>query len=44
MTHPSFITVTRGTAPLVVSLPHTGTDIPDEIAGDLVSPWLARKD
>ncbi|WP_029349647.1 N-formylglutamate deformylase [Bosea sp. 117] len=44
MTHPSFISVHRGTAPLVVSLPHTGTDIPDKIAGDLVSPWLARKD
>lgn len=39
-----FLAITRGTAPLVVSLPHTGTDIPDEIAGDLVSPWLARKD
>lgn len=44
MTHPAFISVHRGTAPLVVSLPHTGTDIPDEIAVDLVSPWLARKD
>ncbi len=44
MTHPAFISVTRGTAPLVVSLPHTGTDIPDEIAGDLVSHWIARKD
>ncbi|ADH90839.1 N-formylglutamate amidohydrolase [Ancylobacter novellus DSM 506] len=41
---PSFISVHRGTAPLVVSLPHTGTDIPDEIAGDLVSEWIARKD
>ncbi|MDF2617475.1 MAG: N-formylglutamate amidohydrolase [Xanthobacteraceae bacterium] len=44
MTHPAFISVTRGTAPLVVSLPHTGTDIPDEIAGDLASNWIARKD
>ncbi|MCS0496074.1 N-formylglutamate deformylase [Ancylobacter sp. MQZ15Z-1] len=44
MSHPDFITVHRGTAPLVVSLPHTGTDIPEEIAGDLVSPWMARKD
>ncbi|MBS7544414.1 N-formylglutamate deformylase [Ancylobacter oerskovii] len=42
--HPAFLTVIRGTAPLVVSLPHTGTDIPDDIAGNLVSPWLARKD
>lgn len=44
MNAPSFISVHRGTAPLVVSLPHTGTEIPEEIAGDLVSPWLARKD
>ncbi|MFT0861824.1 N-formylglutamate deformylase [Ancylobacter sp. G4_0304] len=44
MTNPSFISVHRGTAPLVLSLPHTGTDIPDDIAADLVSPWLARKD
>ncbi|MDQ0509356.1 N-formylglutamate deformylase [Ancylobacter amanitiformis] len=44
MTHPSFLTVLRGSAPLVLSLPHTGTDIPEDIADDLVSPWLARKD
>jgi N-formylglutamate deformylase len=34
----------RGEAPLIVSLPHTGTDIPDDIEAKLVSPWLARKD
>lgn len=44
MGHPDFLTVIRGTAPLVVSLPHTGTDLPAEIADDLVSPWRARKD
>jgi len=44
MSHPDWITVTRGTAPLVVSLPHTGTDLPDEILPDLASEWLARKD
>ncbi len=44
MTTPDWLSVTRGTAPLIVSFPHTGTDIPDEITGDLVSPWLARKD
>jgi formiminoglutamase len=44
MTHPDWITVARGTAPLIVSLPHTGTDLPDAIVPDLVSPWLARKD
>jgi formiminoglutamase len=39
-----FVEVTRGSAPLVVSIPHTGTDIPPEIEADLVSRWLARKD
>lgn len=39
-----WLTITRGDAPLVVSLPHTGTTIPDAIAATLVSPWLARKD
>src|SRR5258708_1498076 len=41
---PSWLTVRRGNAPLLVSLPHTGTEIPQEFAADLVSPWLARKD
>lgn len=39
-----WLTVTRGEAPLVVSLPHTGTEIPPEYERGLVSPWLARKD
>ena len=34
----------EGRAPLLVSLPHTGTDIPPAIEARLVSPWLARKD
>lgn len=38
-----WLTVRRGDAPLVVSFPHTGTDLPEDVAG-LVSPWLARKD
>jgi N-formylglutamate deformylase len=33
-----------GDAPLIVAFPHTGTAIPAEIEGRLVSPWLARKD
>ncbi len=41
---PDWISVTRGEAPLVLSLPHTGTDIPADCAAGLVSPWLARKD
>jgi len=39
-----WLSVTRGRAPLVVSLPHTGLEIPSEIESRLVSPWLARKD
>ena len=39
-----WLSVTPQEAPLVVSFPHTGTLIPDEYAGGLVSPWLARKD
>ncbi len=36
--------VHRGGVPLIVSLPHTGTEIPPEIESRLVSAWLARKD
>lgn len=39
-----FIDILRGPAPLLLSIPHTGTDIPDDVAGGLASPWLARKD
>jgi formiminoglutamase len=39
-----WLTVTRGDAPLVVSFPHTGTDIPAEFEDGLVAPWLSRKD
>ena len=34
----------HGDAPLLVSFPHTGTEIPADIEANLVSPWLARKD
>ena len=34
----------HGDAPLVVSFPHTGVEIPEKIEENLVSPWLARKD
>lgn len=40
----SWLRVSRGEAPLVVSFPHTGTEIPADIEARLVSPWLARKD
>jgi formiminoglutamase len=39
-----WLSLTRGTAPLLLALPHTGTLIPDECVGDFRSPWLARKD
>ena len=39
-----WLAVHHGDSPLVVSFPHTGTDIPPDIETRLVSPWLARKD
>ena len=39
-----FLDIHRGDAPLVVGFPHTGTDLPPELEGAFVSPWLARKD
>lgn len=39
-----WLEVHRGDGPLVVSFPHTGTDIPPELEPRFVSPWLARKD
>ncbi|WP_353640890.1 N-formylglutamate deformylase [Mesorhizobium sp. WSM2239] len=38
-----WLTVTRGDAPLLVSLPHTGTDLAD-IEPRLVSRWLGQRD
>jgi formiminoglutamase len=40
----NFLSVTRGDAPLLVSIPHAGTAIPREIEDRLVSPWTGRKD
>jgi formiminoglutamase len=39
-----WLTVARGDAPLIVSIPHAGTHIPPEIESELASSWLARKD
>jgi N-formylglutamate deformylase len=39
-----WLEVRRGSAPVVVSFPHTGTTVPADIETRLVSPWLARKD
>jgi formiminoglutamase len=42
--HPPWLAVEPRDAPLIVSFPHTGTDIPPDIEARCVSPWLARKD
>ena len=39
-----WLEIRRGQAPLLVSIPHTGTDIPDEFQAGLLSLWRARKD
>ena len=44
LTPPEWLAVHHGDAPLIVSFPHTGTEIPPEIESNLVSPWLGRKD
>jgi N-formylglutamate deformylase len=41
---PAWLTVRQGSAPLLLCMPHTGTDIPPAIEARLVSAWLARKD
>jgi formiminoglutamase len=40
----AWLEVYSGDAPLIVSMPHTGTEIPGDIERRFVSPWLARKD
>ena len=40
----NLFTLRRGEAPLILSMPHGGTEIPEEFAGCFVSGWLARKD
>lgn len=41
---PAWLTVSPGDTPLLVSMPHCGTEIPPDVELALVSPWLARKD
>lgn len=40
----NLFTLHRGQSPLILSIPHAGTEIPDEFSGVFVSDWLARKD
>ena len=39
-----WLSIARGDAPLIVSIPHAGTQIPPDIESEFVSHWLARKD
>jgi formiminoglutamase len=39
-----WLTIRRGDAPLIVSVPHAGTDIPADVEAALVSPWIGRQD
>jgi len=43
-TQPEWLTVHEGDAPLIVSFPHTGSELPHDLIGDYHSPWLARRD
>jgi N-formylglutamate deformylase len=42
--HPDWLELDSGGAAVMVSIPHSGTDIPASIEATLVDPWLARKD
>src|SRR5580765_5017178 len=39
-----WLTVRRGSAPLLLCMPHTGTDIPPPLHSRFVSLWRARRD
>jgi N-formylglutamate deformylase len=41
---PAWLQVTTGTSPLLLSIPHSGTEIPQGVAAGLVSPFLATCD
>jgi N-formylglutamate deformylase len=43
-TRAQWLTVIPGSAPVVLSVPHAGIEIPPQYARQLVSPWLGRKD
>jgi N-formylglutamate deformylase len=40
----SFLKLRQGNAPLILSIPHAGTHIPEKLQPLLASLWLARKD
>ena len=39
-----WLEVRRGAAPVIVSIPHAGTEIPPHLSGRFASLWLARRD
>lgn len=39
-----WLEISEGNTPLILSIPHAGTEIPEEFAEDFHSMWLARKD
>ncbi len=41
---PDWLEVHRGNSPLLVSFPHTGTELPADLEAKFVSPWQARRD
>ena len=41
---PAWLQVTTGTSPLLLSIPHSGTEIPQGVAAGLVSPFVATCD
>jgi formiminoglutamase len=41
---PEWLTIRRGGSPLLLSMPHTGIELPAEVARGLVSVTLARRD
>ena len=43
-TPPDWLQIHRGDVPLIVSFPLTGTELPDALAAQFLSPWLARRD
>jgi len=44
VTRSQWLTVTEGPAPVILSMPHAGIEIPAQYSRNLGSPWLARKD
>jgi N-formylglutamate deformylase len=39
-----WLTVHAGSAPLLLCMPHTGTEVPPDLEAGFASAWLARKD